>query len=132
MTNLARLPGAEDETSAYREPPVNYEAEQALLGAILANNAAYEKVADFLRPEHFAEPVHGRIFDACGTLIDRAQIANAVTLKNIFESSEELADVGGARYLSELQGNFVSITITVIATSQDHARGIARIIGAPA
>ena len=108
-TNLARLPGADDDSSAYREPPVNYEAEQALLGAILANNAAYEKVADFLRAEHFAEPVHGRIFAACGTLIDRAQNANAITLKNVFERSEELAEVGGAKYLSELQGNFVSI-----------------------
>jgi len=107
--NLAHLPGAENDRTAYREPPVNYEAEQALLGAILANNAAYEKVADFLRPEHFAEPVHGQIFAACGTLIDRAQVANAVTLKNLFERSEELAGVGGAKYLSELQGNFVSI-----------------------
>ncbi len=107
--NVARLPGAEDDNAAYREPPVNYEAEQALLGAVLANNAAYEKVADFLRPDHFAEPVHGRIYEACGTLIDRAQQANAITLKNVFERSEELAGVGGAKYLSELQGNFVSI-----------------------
>jgi replicative DNA helicase len=107
--NLARLPGAEGAADLYREPPVNYEAEQALLGAVLANNAAFEKVADFLRPEHFAEPVHGRIYEACGTLIDRGQIANAVTLKNVFERAEELAEVGGAKYLSELQGNFVSI-----------------------
>jgi replicative DNA helicase len=107
--NLAHLPGAEGAADPYREPPVNYEAEQALLGAVLANNAAFEKVADFLRPEHFAEPVHGRIFEACGTLIERGQIANAVTLKNVFERSEELAEVGGAKYLSELQGNFVSI-----------------------
>lgn len=107
--NLARLPGSHDEADAYREPPVNYEAEQALLGAVLANNAAYEKVGDFLRPDHFAEAVHGRIFEACGTLIDRGQIANAVTLKNLFERSEELTDVGGAKYLSELQSNFVSI-----------------------
>jgi replicative DNA helicase len=107
--NLAHLPGAEGAADPYREPPVNYEAEQALLGAVLANNAAFEKVADFLRPEHFAEPVHGRIFEACGTLIDRGQIANAVTLKNVFERAEELAEVGGAKYLSELQGNFVSI-----------------------
>jgi replicative DNA helicase len=107
--NLAHLPGSEGAADRYREPPLNYEAEQALLGAILANNAAFERVADFLRPEHFAEPVHGRIFEACGTLVDRGQIANAVTLKNVFERSEELAEVGGAKYLSELQGNFVSI-----------------------
>ena len=109
MNPLASLEGARDDGLPEREPPVNYEAEQALLGAILANNAAFEKVADFLRAEHFAEGVHGKIFAACGTLIDRAQVANAITLKNLFERSEELAEVGGARYLSELQANFVSI-----------------------
>ena len=39
-----------------REPPHNLEAEQALLGAILVNARAYEKVSEFLRPEHFADP----------------------------------------------------------------------------
>ena len=107
--NLAQLPGTEEAADRFREPPVNYEAEQALIGAVLANNAAYEKVADFLRPEHFAEPVHGRIYEACGTLIERGQVANAVTLKNVFEHSEELVEVGGAKYLSELQGTYVSI-----------------------
>lgn len=38
-----------------RTPPHNYEAEQALLGAILSNNRAIEKVNEFLRPEHFAD-----------------------------------------------------------------------------
>ncbi|MFQ5774528.1 MAG: replicative DNA helicase [Kiloniellaceae bacterium] len=94
---------------SYRQPPVNYEAEQALLGAILANNRAFEKVADFLRPEHFADEVHGRIFEACGKLIERGQIANAVTLKNLFEQDDALTDVGGARYLADLQENYVTI-----------------------
>ena len=47
--------------SAFREPPHNLEAEQALLGAILVNNRSYERVSEFLRPEHFADPVHGRL-----------------------------------------------------------------------
>src|SRR3546814_7840264 len=58
---------------ALRLPPSNDEAEQALLGAILANNAAYEKVSDFLRAEHFADAVHARIFEACGKLIERSE-----------------------------------------------------------
>ena len=53
-SNVTRLPGAED--IRLREPPHNFEAEQALLGAILVNNAAYQRVAEFLRPEHFADP----------------------------------------------------------------------------
>ncbi len=102
-----------------REPPVNYEAEQALLGAILANNAAFERVADFLRPEHFAERTHGEIYEACGALIDRGQVANAITLKNYFEQSEALAQVGGAKYLSALQGNYISII-----NARDYAQAI--------
>jgi hypothetical protein len=44
------------------QPPANIEAEQALLGAILINNAAHGRVAEFLLPEHFANAVHGRIY----------------------------------------------------------------------
>ena len=41
--------------------PQNLEAEQALLGAVLANNKAYEKVSEFLRPYHFADSIHAKI-----------------------------------------------------------------------
>jgi len=92
-----------------RLPPSNDEAEQALLGAILANNAAYEKVSDFLRPEHFSDAVHARIFEACGKLIERGQIANAIQLKNLFEQESALAEVGGAQYLAQLQSSYVTI-----------------------
>ena len=47
-----------------RLPPSNVQAEQALLGALLANNSAYERVSEFLAPEHFADPIHGRIYQA--------------------------------------------------------------------
>ena len=47
-----------------RVPPQSPQAEQALLGALLANNKAYEQVSEFLAPEHFADPVHGRIYRA--------------------------------------------------------------------
>ncbi|MEM7171227.1 MAG: DnaB-like helicase N-terminal domain-containing protein, partial [Pseudomonadota bacterium] len=103
------LTEAEETAASYREPPVNFEAEQALLGAILANNAAYEKVSDFLRSEHFADQVHARLFDACGKLIERGQIANAIQLKNLFDREDGLAEVGGAKYLATLQSTFVTI-----------------------
>ena len=44
-----------------RLPPINIEAEQHLLGAILCNNRLLEVVADFLKPEHFANAMHARI-----------------------------------------------------------------------
>ncbi len=108
-TAVTPLPSPEPEAAFHREPPVNYEAEQALLGAILSNNNALEKVADFLQAEHFAEPVHGRIFEACRRLIDRGQIANWVQLKNLFEQDGALQEVRGAEYLKELQESAISI-----------------------
>ncbi len=46
----------------FRLAPHNIEAEQALLGAILVNNDAFDRVSDFLRPEHFSEELHRRIY----------------------------------------------------------------------
>ena len=99
----------ENDDPLYRSPPANLEAEQALLGAILANNAAYEKVSEFLMAEHFADPAHARIFEACGKLIERGQVANAVQLKNLFDRDDELSEVGGAQYLAKLQSSIVTI-----------------------
>ena len=86
-------------TPPTRTPPVNYDAEQALLGAVLANNLVYDRVNEFLRPEHFADALHGRIFAAIGKLIERGQIANPVTLKNLFDQDGALSEIGGAAYL---------------------------------
>ncbi|MEQ8584786.1 MAG: replicative DNA helicase, partial [Thalassobaculaceae bacterium] len=116
--SIAPFPGpaggfstAESEPSApaFREPPHNLEAEQALLGAILVNNRSYERVSEFLRPEHFADPVHGRIFASCGKLIDRGQIATPVTLKGLFDQDEALTEIGGAQYLVKLAASVVTV-----------------------
>src|SRR5579872_1296384 len=106
---LSKVTPLHDGDAGYRVPPQNLAAEQALLGAILQNNNVYNKVADFLRPEHFVEAVHGRIFTAVTRLIERGQLANAVTLKNQFDQDAALAERGGARYLAELQSKVVTI-----------------------
>jgi replicative DNA helicase len=86
-----------------RVQPHNIEAEQALLGAILINNEAFHRVADFLRPEHFYEPVHRRIFEAITGLINRGQLADPVMLKVMFDEDDDLRDqLGGAQYLGRL------------------------------
>lgn len=89
--------------------PVNVVAEQNLLGAILVNNAAYAASADIVRPEHFGTPVHGRIFESCGKLIERGIPANAVTLKNRFDQDAALEAIGGAHYLARLAIDAVTI-----------------------
>jgi replicative DNA helicase len=92
----ARLP------AGFRTQPHNVEAEQALLGAILINNEAYHRVAEFLRPEHFYEPVHGRIFEAMMRLVEQGRLADHVTLKVAFDHDEALRDLDGAQYLARL------------------------------
>lgn len=57
------------EIEQHRMMPRNIEAEQALLGAILINNAAFYHVSDFLRPNHFFEPLHGTIYEIANGLI---------------------------------------------------------------
>ena len=92
-----------------RLPPTNLQAEQALLGALLANNKAYERVSEFLIPEHFADPIHGRIFQAISRRVEQGQLADAVTLKGEFEHSGVLEEVGGTAYLAQLLSAMVGI-----------------------
>ena len=93
----------------YRRIPHNLEAEQALLGAVLVNNKAFERVSEFLRAEHFFDPVHGRIFAACHKLIERGQVADPLTLKAYFEQDGDLSQVQGGRYLAELAASVVTV-----------------------
>src|SRR5206468_4933357 len=65
-----------------REPPHNVELEQALLGGIFVSNAAFQHVSSFLRPEHFYEPLHGKLFEITAGLIAADKVANPVTLKD--------------------------------------------------
>lgn len=102
-----------------RQPPSNPQAEQALLGAILANNKAYPRVADFLLPEHFADPVNQLVYAAAQARIAKGQLADAVTLKAEFESAGTLAEVGGAAYLAQLLTAMVGIN-----TAGEYGRAI--------
>jgi replicative DNA helicase len=88
--------------AGFRTQPHNIEAEQALLGAILINNEAYHRVGEYLRPEHFYEPVHRRIFEAIVRLIEAGRLADHVTLKVAFDEDEALRELDGARYLAGL------------------------------
>ena len=92
-----------------RLPPSNAQAEKALLGALLANNKAYERVSEFLSHEHFADPVHARIFQAIARRCEAGQIADPVTLRGEFEHSGVLDPVGGIPYLAQLLSAMVGI-----------------------
>ena len=91
-----------------RLPPSNVAAEQALLGTLLSNNRSYNAVSSFLRPEHFADPIAGRIYQAIIRRIEAGQVADAISLKGEFENSGILEEVGGTKYLTDLLAAMVS------------------------
>ncbi len=113
------LAGAAEASTPYRVPPHNFEAEMALLGALLSNNRAYDRISEFLLPEHFADARHGKIYDAIKRLVEMGQVADPITLKNLFESDGALDDIGGADYLARLAASVVTIINT-----EDYGRTI--------
>ena len=83
---------AADEPLNFRQPPHNIDAEQALLGAILINNEAMDRVAGFLEAHHFYEPIHQKIYEVAGKLIGAGKQATPITLRTFFESDEPIED----------------------------------------
>ena len=102
----------------YRTPPHNLEAEQALLGAILINNDAFDRVSDFLRSEHFVEEIHRRIFEIAGSLIRGGKLATPITLKT-FLGEHDLGGITVPQYLARLASE-----ATTIINAHDYGRSI--------
>ncbi len=82
--------------------PRNIEAEAAFLGAILIDNRIIEDVSIKLQPDHFFEPLHGRVYEQILRLIDRNMLVTPVTLKPFFEADESMRELGGPGYLVKL------------------------------
>jgi replicative DNA helicase len=97
------------ETPLYREAPNNIEAEQALLGAILVNNDAFYRVSDFLKPAHFYEPLHRRIYEIGGDMIRMGKAATPITLKTFLPAEEKVGDFTVAQYLVRLAAEAVTV-----------------------
>src|SRR4051812_12343831 len=89
--------------------PHNVEAEAALLGALMIDNRLAEDIQLKLRPEHYFEPLHGRIYEQILRLLDRNMIASPVTLRPLFEADEEMKELGGPAYLAQLTGSGAAI-----------------------
>src|SRR3954466_14977500 len=82
--------------------PANVEAEQALLGALLYDNAAFERIGDHLQSRHFYEPFHQRLFESIETHIRKGQLAEPILLAEQFSRDPAFEELGGVRYLAEL------------------------------
>ena len=82
--------------------PKNIEAEQTILGSILANNELYDEITDQIDGGYFFDPVHQKIYKIISNLISKGLLANPITIKNFFNSNEELVEIGGIDYLLKL------------------------------
>ncbi len=97
------------EAPAVADPmPHSIEAEQQLLGAILTNNDIYDRVASIIKPGHFYDPVHSRIYEVAAARIAKNNLASPVTLKAFLEDDEGLKELGGPAYLARLAGAAIS------------------------
>ena len=88
--------------------PCNVEVEQALLGAILWDNAQLHKVSGYLGPEHFYEGLHARIYSTAKHEIERGAPVSPISLLHHFRDDATMAEVGGApAYLAHLAASAI-------------------------
>lgn len=110
------------EQRAKRHVPLNIEAEQAILGCFLmGNDRAIDEVSEFLRPEHFYEPLHGLIYEAVLAKHARGESISPVTLKDSFawlDEDENYRELGTA-YLARLSG-----AATTSINARDYGRTV--------
>ena len=117
MNTIARRQSAEATPSAaasdalpFRAAPHNIEAEQALLGAILVNNEAHDRISSFLEAHHFYDPLHQQIFETASKLIASGKQATPITLRTFFENAEPIdAGLSVPQYLGRLAANAATI-----------------------
>jgi replicative DNA helicase len=110
LTEKLKQAASASEPLTFRQAPHNLEAEQALLGAILVNNEALDRVSGFLSPGHFFDPLHGRIFETLATLIHAGKTATPVTVKTFFENTDPIdATMSVPQYLGRLAANATTI-----------------------
>jgi replicative DNA helicase len=105
------------ELELQRQLPYDVDVEQALLGAILVDNYSLDRASRILKPEHFYDPLHQRLFTAMERMWTSGHIVTPLTLKAAMEQDPGLAEVGGQTYLVNL-----ARAAPVIPNVKDYAR----------
>ena len=92
----------ETDFSSHKLPPQHIEAEQSILGGILIENEAINRVMEILDADDFYRDAHRRIFNALINLSERDEPADLITLTNELRKIDQLDSIGGASYLASL------------------------------
>ena len=91
--------------AALKLPPHSLEAEQSLLGGLLLDNAAWDRIAGVVNEADFYRDEHRRVFKQIAGLMERGKPADVVTVFEALEKNGEAQHVGGLAYLGELANN---------------------------
>ncbi|MGL6070876.1 replicative DNA helicase [Craterilacuibacter sp.] len=91
--------------AAVRAPPQSVEAEQSVLGGLLLDNSAFDKIADVVIEADFYRHDHKIIFKHISRLVELARPADVVTVSESLDKNAELGNVGGLAYLAQLAQN---------------------------
>ncbi|MBI5329016.1 MAG: replicative DNA helicase [Betaproteobacteria bacterium] len=90
---------------AFKLPPHSVEAEQSVLGGLLLENTAWERIADLVNEEHFYRSDHRLIWKQILRLVEAGKPADIVTVAEALESHNKLDEAGGLSYLAALAQN---------------------------
>ncbi len=93
---------SETDFSSHKLPPQHIEAEQSILGGILIENDAINRVVEILAPDDFYRDAHRTIFEALIVLSEKDQPADLITLTAELQKKEQLDSVGGTSYIASL------------------------------
>ncbi|HUQ76332.1 MAG TPA: replicative DNA helicase [Burkholderiales bacterium] len=102
---LAREVSPDPQLVALRVPPHSVEAEQSLLGALLIDNQAFDRIADLVAGEDFYRDDHRRIWRHVQRLLENSRPADVVTVAESIEASDDKDKTGGPAYLAALAQN---------------------------
>jgi len=107
MIQLASA-AADQGLEALRTPPHSVEAEQSVLGGLLLDNSAWDKIGDFISEADFYRADHRLLYQHISRLIESSKPADVITVAESLERSGKLAEVGGLEYLAALAQNIPS------------------------
>ena len=99
---MSSAPTIDHELSALRVPPHSIEAEQSVLGGLMLDNMAWDKINDLVHEEDFYRFDHRLIFKTIATLIEQGHPADVLTVFESLQSHGRLDDMGGMVYLNAL------------------------------
>jgi replicative DNA helicase len=85
-----------------RVPPQSLEAEESVLGGVMLDNGALDRVVELVQPDDFYRGAHKKVFRAMLDLSERSEPVDLITLSETLKARGELAEIGGDSYLAEL------------------------------